>query len=91
MLIVPLFACVQDEAPADSVADTSSTTDTATPPDDTGGDTTAPPGLHGTVPDEAIAAPEFVATSERGELRDRDALLGHPTVLWFYPAAGTLG
>ncbi|MFZ5477490.1 MAG: hypothetical protein ACOZNI_12010 [Myxococcota bacterium] len=83
-----LIACQPpaDPAPDGAVADTTPTVtgDTATyeaPPDD----------LHGTVPDEAIAAPEFVATSQHGELRDRDALLGHPTVMWFYPAAGTAG
>jgi hypothetical protein len=88
MLLSAFLACAPapDGKPA---ADSDTVGDTTTPPDDTG----TPPveGLHGTVPDEAIDAPSFVATSEHGELRDRDALLGHPTVMWFYPAAGTAG
>lgn len=47
--------------------------------------------LHGTAPAAPIAAPEFAATGRDGTPRDRSALLGHPTVLWFYPAAGTGG
>ena len=47
--------------------------------------------LYGSVPDEALAAPEFSATHHDGSARSREDLLGHPTVMWFYPAAGTYG
>ena len=36
-------------------------------------------------------APEFVATNRDGSARSRPDLVGHPTVIWFYPAAGTSG
>ncbi len=45
--------------------------------------------LHGDVPDLPIDLPEFAALNRDGGARDRDDLLGHPSVLWFYPAAFT--
>lgn len=50
-----------------------------------------PDGLYGTKPAQPLAPPEFTATESSGALRDREALLGHPTAMWFYPAAGTSG
>lgn len=50
-----------------------------------------PDELNGSVPDEPLAAPEFVATNRDGGARSREDLLGHPTVMWFYPAAATAG
>ena len=50
-----------------------------------------PSGTNGTLPDEALEAPDFRATNRDGGARDRQDLLGHPTVMWFYPAAGTYG
>lgn len=47
--------------------------------------------LNGSPPDEPLAAPEFVATNRDGTGRSREDLLGHPTVMWFYPAASTAG
>jgi hypothetical protein len=47
--------------------------------------------LHGTPPDSPVAAPDFTATNRDGSSRNRDFLLTHPTVMWFYPAAGTSG
>jgi hypothetical protein len=52
---------------------------------------TAPPALHGERSAARIAAPTFSALNQKGEQRGRDDLLGHPTVLWFYPAAATAG
>ncbi len=74
-------------------------TDTDTPPDTDTPDTTPdtadplPPGLNGLPPAVALPAPEFVAVTNRdGNARTRAHLTdGHPTVLWFYPAAGTAG
>ena len=50
-----------------------------------------PTGLYGHAPAAPIAAPPFTATNRDGAPRGPDALLGHPTVLWFYPAAATAG
>ena len=50
-----------------------------------------PDALNRTVPDVATPAPEFVATNRDGAGRAREDLLGHPTVMWFYPAAATGG
>lgn len=89
-LLLPLafvFACTpKDEPPGDSVADTSPPEDTA-PPFDTG----LYGQLNGAEPAALLDAPEFEATAHNGELRGRDHLLGHPTVLWFYPLASTSG
>lgn len=88
------------KSPADSVAGNDSQPSTggdSSPNGDSGGqtgetgETGLPSGLIGVAPDEPVPAPEFVATNYDNTLRDRDALLGHPTVMWFYPAAGTSG
>jgi hypothetical protein len=50
-----------------------------------------PDGTNGTIPDSALEAPEFAATNRDGGARAREDLLGHPTVMWFYPAASTPG
>ena len=42
-------------------------------------------------PEEALSPPEFAATNYDGAARDAEDLLGHPTVMWFYPAAATAG
>ncbi len=34
---------------------------------------------------------DFSAVNHAGEPRDRSHLLGHPSVLWFYPMADTPG
>lgn len=47
--------------------------------------------LHGQPPKTPVPAPEFVAINRDGSSRSRENLLGQPTVLWFYPAAGTGG
>ena len=48
-------------------------------------------GLHGVRPPTPLPAPTFTATSQAGEPRGPADLLGRPTVLWFYPMAGTPG
>lgn len=47
--------------------------------------------LYGTYPIDALSLPEFNATSQYGAARSREDLLGQPTVMWFFPAAGTAG
>ena len=47
--------------------------------------------LHGERPPAPIATPDFQALDQHGQPRTKAALLGHPTVMWFYPAAATAG
>lgn len=47
--------------------------------------------LNGDVPAVAVAIPEFSARNMDGAARAREDVLGHPTVMWFYPAANTSG
>ena len=47
--------------------------------------------LHGERPTAPIPTPEFRALEQHGQPRTKAALLGHPTVMWFYPAAATGG
>lgn len=90
LLLLLSAACAARHAPTD------------TPPGDTPTDSSGPdspgtdsPGedqeLYGTPPSEPRPAPEFEALNRDGTPRGRDDLLGHPTVLWFFPAAGTYG
>lgn len=50
-----------------------------------------PPGLYGEAPPDALPLPEFVATNFDGGARGPADLVGHPTVVWFFPFAGTPG
>ena len=50
-----------------------------------------PEGLNGTVPASALPAPEFVALNSDGSSRGPEDLMGKPTVMWFFPFAGTPG
>lgn len=64
-------------------------TDTYTPPPT---DTELPEGLYGAAPAVALAAPVFSGVSNRdGTPRTQVDLIGHPTVMWFYPAAASGG
>ena len=93
MLLSLLLACA-GSTPADkALADTGPADDTAADTDTTGdtdGDT-LPDGLNGTAPRAAISLPTFVARNQYGEDRSEADVLGRPTVMWFYPAAGTYG
>ena len=53
--------------------------------------TEAPAALLGTPPASPVAAPEFAAVAHDGSARSKADLIGHPTVVWFFPAAGTPG
>lgn len=92
------------DADSDADADTDTDTGTADTGDsadtgveaDTGDSGEAAPAwdpadLNGTYVEEGTEAPEFDATNRDDTPRDRDNLLGHPTVIWFYPAAATGG
>jgi hypothetical protein len=77
----------------DSVAADSAAVDTpvADTPDGGGFDSGLYAQLHGTRPNAALPAPDFVAINSDETLRDKEALLGHPTVMWFFPFSGTPG
>jgi len=47
--------------------------------------------LHGERPTTPITTPDFQALDQHGQPRTKEALLGHLTVMWFYPAAATAG
>jgi len=47
--------------------------------------------LNGTVPPQPLAAPHFTARNRDDTSRSRPDLIGHPTVMWFYPKANTSG
>ena len=46
---------------------------------------------NGDIPTNPVSLPTFAARNQYGEARSEADLVGHPTVLWFYPAAGTYG
>ena len=97
-LLAGLSACTPDPkrsgGAADSAGATDGATDTAGATDgaaDGAADGSAPPTLNGTRPESELPAPDFSATNRDGAARDREDLLGGPTVMWFYPAATTAG
>jgi len=89
--LVGLLGCSSaiESDTVDTVPDTDVAADADTDTD-TDSDT-LPPDLNGTAPAMAVPAPEFVATNRDGTSRSRPDLIGHPTVVWFYPAAMTSG
>ncbi len=96
LLLAPsLFLACTGTKPAthDSSADSATNADSG---GDSGGDTdtngdTGPVTYNGTLPDSSIPAPDFSAENMDESPRTKDDLIGHPTVIWFYPAAGTSG
>lgn len=103
MLVSLLFACtplklsddVGTEGQANDSADTAATDSGS---DDSGsGDSadtnvdTATEGLHGEWPQNALPVPDFDAKNLDNSPRSKPDLVGHPTVVWFYPLAGSSG
>ena len=83
-----LFACSSSESVKN--------TDSSNPlPLDSGTDTNTEiddnQEYFGTVPSSQLVVPDFSARNYDEELRDKNNLIGQPTVLWFFPAAGTYG
>lgn len=70
-----------------------STGDSSHETGDSSGETgdSAVASLYGTEPEEAVSLPDFSATNRDGSPRGPSDLTGHPTALWFYPAAFTGG
>ena len=92
MHLIAMLACSGD--PSDtSQADTIDNTDTAGPGADSGFDSTVeiPDETYGQVPANSLPAPVFSATNYDGASRGIDDLTNGPTVMWFFPAAGTYG
>jgi hypothetical protein len=48
-------------------------------------------GLVGTEPRKKLSLPDFAASNRDGKTRSKADLQGQPTVVWFFPAAGTPG
>jgi hypothetical protein len=72
--------------------DTDTTTTASTETADTATGTTTTPTLNGEVPAVALPVPTFTEVlAMDGTSRSSTDLVGQPTVLWFYPAAGTGG
>lgn len=89
-----LAACVggsltETGADTNTVADSGDSADTGDTAEGTDVDTGV--DLNGEWATDRVPAPEFVATNRDGTARSRPDLIGHPTVIWFYPAAGTSG
>jgi hypothetical protein len=82
-----------DSTPGPTTTTTTPTTTTPTTPTDTQTDPTGlPPGLNGQPPSAPVGLPSFGQVTNRlGASVSPADLVGHPTVLWFYPAAGTGG
>jgi hypothetical protein len=77
------------DLPSDTAAaDTDTPIDSGEVVEDT---STPPPDLTGERVDPPLAAIAFSATNRDGTARSREDLLGHPTVMWFYPAASSYG
>ena len=97
VLLSLLGACTpSNESEDTSLAGDSNSSEDSGEPGDTAnsgesGSPDIPEGTNGTLPEVALEAPEFAATNRDGGARDREDLLGHPTIMWFYPAAGTYG
>ena len=50
-----------------------------------------PAGLNGVSPSTDTPPPVFSALNYDGSVRNQENLVGHPTVIWFFPFAGTPG
>ena len=100
MFAALLFACTPlDLDSAGQVADSSgadtsshdSATDSGSGDSADTSDSINTGDLHGTVPTESLPAPEFAAINRDGSARSKPDLVGHPTVIWFYPLANSSG
>ena len=47
--------------------------------------------LNGSLVEDSVPAPDFLAFNHDGTERTQTDLIGKPTVIWFYPAANTPG
>ena len=84
-LVLGLFACTPPEP---SLLDSTDLEDLE--PSDTANDVD-PADLKGEQPEGPLAAPEFTVLNHDSASRTREDLLGHRTVLWFFPFAMSPG
>lgn len=93
LLLVPLMvACTGKSTSEDSADTTPATTDSGTTDTTDPNDTVEiPDEIYGELPAVSLPAPEFVATNYDGTTRGITDLTDGPTVVWFFPAAGTYG
>jgi cytochrome oxidase Cu insertion factor (SCO1/SenC/PrrC family) len=54
-------------------------------------DTAEPPSEPGRPPESPVPLPTFTARAHTGEARTEADLVGHPTVMWFFPVVGGHG
>ena len=89
MHLIMMLAC-SGEPSTDNPADTADTAGAAT---DSGADSTVeiPDQTFGQTPSASLPAPTFSATNYDGGTRGIDDLTDGPTVVWFFPSAGTYG
>ena len=85
LVLLQLAACAPKESPPLDTTDTG-----PAPGTDTANDVDAA-DLYGVVPQNALAAPEFTVLNHDGTSRTREDLMGHRTVMWFFPFAMTPG
>ena len=102
-LFFALAACSgpAEDTSSTEAGDTAATpTSTATGSTSTSGSTTDnwicrddvdPNELNGVFPPSELAAPQFSALNRDGTERGPTDLMPRPTVMWFYPKAGTAG
>ena len=94
MIALLFFACQSTPQKANAVQDTAVVdTDNQSDTDATNTpiDTATAAQLVGTLPEETLPVADFTATNSDGQPRTQADLIGQPTVIWFYPAAGTYG
>jgi hypothetical protein len=85
-----LLGCTTEPGASDKGADDSGPLDTSAA-DDSGITMDTGESYNGSFPEARIPAPEFAALNRDGTTRGQPDLIGHPSVLWFYPAANTSG
>ena len=83
-------ASTAGDAATDSGSGSGDSADSSGDSADSGGDTN-PGTLHGTAPADPLPVPDFEAINRDGKSRSKPDLVGHPTVVWFYPLANTSG
>lgn len=96
MNLIVMLACSGDpsdtsQADTTDTTDTTNTTDTAETIADTDSTVDVPDETYGQAPATSLPAPAFSATNYDGTSRGIDDLTDGPTVVWFFPAAGTYG
>ena len=92
MIYIPLlFACSSSESTKNADSSESTSLDSGVSDVETNTELDDNQEYFGTTPSSQIEVPDFSAQNSDETFRDKDNLIGQPTVLWFFPAAGTYG